>query len=99
MKLIVFQSYYILRSRELGLDTLSALEACDGKPSAKVLGLFQQDCREIKALANYKDFFCWLQLEEFVAEAAADEGHGVHRILCRAVTESEDRGYNGGIPR
>eukprot|EP00913_Durusdinium_trenchii_P026356 g24731.t1 len=32
MKLLVFQSYYILRSQELGLDSMDALDACAGRP-------------------------------------------------------------------
>eukprot|EP00421_Protoceratium_reticulatum_P021360 CAMPEP_0168376960 /NCGR_PEP_ID=MMETSP0228-20121227/10583_1 /TAXON_ID=133427 /ORGANISM="Protoceratium reticulatum, Strain CCCM 535 (=CCMP 1889)" /LENGTH=529 /DNA_ID=CAMNT_0008389949 /DNA_START=88 /DNA_END=1674 /DNA_ORIENTATION=- len=64
MKLTVFQSYYILRSTELGMDTLDALEACGGQPPAGVLRAFQGDCREIKEMGGYAEFLLWLQLED-----------------------------------
>jgi len=88
MKLTVFQAYYILRSKELGLNKIEAHEASGGRPTEEVLRLFQQDCREIKALASYQEFLRWLQLD-----ADAD----VHAMLCDAVEDSETRGYNGGL--
>lgn len=87
MKLTVFQCYYIIRSNEFGLDTLEALEACGGRPDAKVLRAFQQDCKEIKRMSTFKDFFLWLQLHDMMD---AD----IHRLLCEAVDDSEERGYN-----
>lgn len=91
MKLTAFQSYYILRSAELGLDTLEAHEACSGKPSAETLRVFQQDCTGIKELDSYEEFFVWLKLEELL-------GADVHKMLSDAVAESEIRGYNAGLP-
>lgn len=90
MKLTLFQSYYILRSAELGLDTLLALRACRGKPPLEALAAFQQDCKAIKALADFPDFFKWLRLDGLTSV-------DVHRLLCEAVTESEGRGYNSGV--
>ncbi|CAJ1368608.1 unnamed protein product [Effrenium voratum] len=92
MKLLVFQSYYILRSQELGLDSIAALEACHGKPAANALQAFQRDCREIKEMGSYPEFFIWLQLDDYL-------DRDIHEMLCNAVDESEDRGYNQGIPR
>lgn len=92
MKLLVFQSYYILRSRELGLDSIAALEACQGKPDSDALQAFQRDCREIKDMESYQEFFLWLQLEAYLER-------DLHAMLCAAVLESEDRGYNYGIQR
>lgn len=91
MKLTAFQSYYILRSSELGLDTLEAHEACCGKPSAETLRVFQQDCTGIKDLGSYEEFFVWLKLEELL-------GADVHKMLSDAVEESDIRGYNAGLP-
>eukprot|EP00811_Abedinium_folium_P021635 NODE_3079_length_2096_cov_9.372270.p1 GENE.NODE_3079_length_2096_cov_9.372270~~NODE_3079_length_2096_cov_9.372270.p1 ORF type:complete len:621 (-),score=154.49 NODE_3079_length_2096_cov_9.372270:164-2026(-) len=87
MKLTVFQSYYILRSAELGLDAIPALEACAGRPGSHVLGMFQADCRRIKELADYAEFFRWLQLPE-------PSEQDLHKQLCDAVEESTKRGYN-----
>jgi len=92
MKLTVFQSYYILRSAELGLNTLEALEACHGRPAADAMQAFQQDCKAIKEMGSYTEFFLWLQLEDL---GRAD----IHKMLCDAVDDSEARGYNGGIFR
>mmetsp|Transcript_26519 Transcript_26519/g.62246 ORF Transcript_26519/g.62246 Transcript_26519/m.62246 type:complete len:505 (+) Transcript_26519:62-1576(+) len=91
MKLTLFQSYYILRSAELGMDTLDALEACSGRPAEDVLRAFQGDCRGIKEMGTYAEFFLWLQLERL-----ADTD--IHEMLCDAVEESDARGYNGGLP-
>lgn len=91
MKLAVFQSYYILRSAELGLDTLAAMETCHGKPSPETLCCFQNDYKKIKALSSYDEFFAWFQLEN---TASVD----THSMLCDAVIESEVRGYNGLAP-
>lgn len=91
MKLTVFQSYYILRSTELGMNTLDALEACGGRPPADVLQAFQADCRAIKEMGTYQEFFLWLQLDSLVDT-------DVHELLCDAVDESDARGYNGGLP-
>lgn len=88
MKLTIFQSYYILRSAELGLDTISALEACGGRPASDVLRTFQADCRKIKELRSYQEFFEWLQLDRLAAQDP-------HNMLCAAVVESTKRGYNG----
>jgi len=90
MKLTVFQSYYILRSMELGLVTLQDHEACGGKPTAETLHVFQEDCRRIKELSGFGEFFRWLQLDDS-AEM------NVHKMLCDAVVESNARGYNGGL--
>ncbi|CAK8995061.1 26S proteasome non-ATPase regulatory subunit 10 [Durusdinium trenchii] len=92
MKLLVFQSYYILRSQELGLDSMDALDACAGRPASEALRAFQRDCREIKEMGSYPEFFVWLQLEEFLER-------DLHSMLCAAVAESEERGYNHGIFR
>merc|ERR1712070_744136 len=43
MKLTVFQSYYILRSAELGVNSIAALEACSGRPAGEILKRFQAD--------------------------------------------------------
>lgn len=91
MKLTAFQSYYILRSAELGLDTLEAHEACCGRPPAETLRVFQQDCTGIKDLGSYEEFFVWLRLEDLL-------GTDVHKMLSDAVEESEARGYNAGLP-
>lgn len=91
MKLTVFQSYYILRSAELGLDTLKALDSCRGRPSPNALKLFQQDCKDIKALECYADVLAWLRFE------CAEED--IHKMLFEAVTESEARDYNAGLRR
>mmetsp|Transcript_84235 Transcript_84235/g.235027 ORF Transcript_84235/g.235027 Transcript_84235/m.235027 type:complete len:570 (-) Transcript_84235:138-1847(-) len=91
MKLMVFQSYYVLRSRELGLDALPALEACQGRPSPEAMRLFQQDCREIKQMESFQEFFLWLQLDSMASE-------DIHELLCKAVEESEACGYNAGLP-
>jgi len=90
MKLTVFQSYYILRSTELGLNTLSFLERCLGKPSSEVMRVFQDDCKKIKALSSFSEFYTWLQLDPPSDEA-------LHEKLCDAVDESEERGYNQNI--
>mmetsp|Transcript_38998 Transcript_38998/g.110172 ORF Transcript_38998/g.110172 Transcript_38998/m.110172 type:complete len:621 (-) Transcript_38998:54-1916(-) len=87
MKLTVFQSYYILRSGELGLDRLPALEACGGRPASEALQSFQADCRTIKELGGFQEFFLWLQLADL---AERDP----HEMLCAAVDESNARGYN-----
>eukprot|EP00448_Togula_jolla_P003160 CAMPEP_0170599020 /NCGR_PEP_ID=MMETSP0224-20130122/16564_1 /TAXON_ID=285029 /ORGANISM="Togula jolla, Strain CCCM 725" /LENGTH=560 /DNA_ID=CAMNT_0010923623 /DNA_START=8 /DNA_END=1690 /DNA_ORIENTATION=+ len=92
MKLTVFQSYYILRSAELGLDTLPALEACSGRPAPERLGAFQDDFRRIKEMSNFLEFFQWLQLDDL---ASLD----IHGLLCDAVDEAEARGYNEGVRR
>merc|ERR1711879_968379 len=84
MKLTVFQSYYILRSMELGLATLQDHESCGGKPTAETLRVFQEDCRRIKELSGFEEFFQWLQLDNI-----ADTD--VHRMLCDAVDESNAR--------
>jgi len=90
-KLTVFQSYYILRSAELKLNTLVDLQACAGKPSTDMLRVFQQDCKRIKSLAGYDEFFRWLQLE------SVPDTVELHKMLCKAVDESEERGYNVGV--
>lgn len=92
MKLTAFQSYYILRSAELGLDTLPALEACAGRPAAEALRTFQGDCSAIKEMGSYPEFFLWLQLDDL---ADAD----IHAMLCDAVADADARGYNAGAPR
>ena len=90
MKLLVFQSYYILRSRELGVDSISALDACQGKPASDALKAFQRDCHEIKDMESYQEFFLWLQLEDHLER-------DLHGMLCAAVMESEDRGSLPGM--
>ncbi|CAE7739102.1 HERC1, partial [Symbiodinium sp. CCMP2456] len=92
MKLLVFQTYYILRSRELGLDSMEALNACRGRPATHALAEFQTDCRAIKELGSYQEFFVWLQMESYL-------DRDLHTMLCEAVDESEDRGYNHGVPK
>eukprot|EP00929_Paragymnodinium_shiwhaense_P086385 TRINITY_DN46916_c0_g1_i3.p1 TRINITY_DN46916_c0_g1~~TRINITY_DN46916_c0_g1_i3.p1 ORF type:complete len:582 (+),score=164.07 TRINITY_DN46916_c0_g1_i3:63-1808(+) len=92
MKLTLVQSYYILRAASLGLDTLPALEACRGRPSQEAMKLFQQDCKNIKGIASYAEFFKWLQLDDLATQ-------DVHPMLVLAVDESEERGYNAGVPR
>lgn len=92
MKLTVFQSYYILRSTELGLNTISALEQCGGRPAADALKTFQEDCRGIKEMGSYAEFFLWLKLESHLEK-------DIHQMLCDAVLESDARGYNGGLPQ
>lgn len=89
MKLTVFQAYYILRSKELDLDTVAKLEACGGRPAGEVLRMFQADCRKIKELSSYSEFFNWMQLDALA-------GEDPHTLLCAAVKESTERGYNGG---
>lgn len=89
MKLTVFQSYYILRCQELGLDSIAALEACGGRPAGEALRAFQTDCRQIKEISSYQEFFRWMQLAEL---AERDP----HDLLCAAVKESNARGYNAG---
>lgn len=91
IKLTVFQAYYTLRSLELGLDSLEAHEALGGRPSAETLRVFQQDCRGIKDLSSFQEFFLWLQLEEL---AFSD----IHTMLVTAVADSDARGYNEGLP-
>merc|ERR1712129_133645 len=87
MKLTVFQAYYILRAKELELDTVAKLDACGGRPAGEALRKFQVDCRNIKELKSYSEFFAWMQLD---ALAAKDP----HELLCSAVAESTGRGYN-----
>jgi len=91
MKLTVFQSYYILRSKELGLDNVAALEACCGRPALDALKAFQEDCRGIKEMGSYTEFFLWLQLDGFL-------DRDLHEMLCEAVDEADERGYNVGVP-
>jgi len=87
MMMTLFQSYYILRSKELELNSLEALEACGGRPGHEALRIFQRDCKEIKEMCSYQEFFLWFGLPE-MAEA------NVHELLCQAVDESTARGYN-----
>lgn len=89
MKLTVFQAYYILRARELELDTVEKLEACGGRPAGEILRTFQADCRNIKELKTYSEFFAWMQLDTLAEKDP-------HELLCKAVTESTQRGYNKG---
>jgi len=89
MKLTVFQRYYILRAAELSLDTVTKLEACCGRPAGETLRIFQADCRKIKEISSYPEFFKWMQLD-----ALAEKD--VHELLSAAVSESTARGYNGG---
>lgn len=91
MKLTVFQSYYILRSKELRLDRLESLEACRGLPAPDALQVFQSDYKAIKEMEGFEEFFLWLQLDKLLED-------DVHTMLCRAVEESDSRGYNGGLP-
>merc|ERR1712232_1149409 len=56
MKLTVFQSYYILRTVEHGLDSIEALEAHRGKPALEILKAFQTDCSEILEMGSYLEF-------------------------------------------
>jgi hypothetical protein len=91
MKLTVFQAYYILRSLELHLDSLDAHEALGGRAPADTLRVFQQDCKGIKDLTCFQEFFLWLQLEDL---AFAD----IHDLLVKSVAESNARGYNAGLP-
>lgn len=91
VKLTVFQAYYILRSLELHLDSLEAHEALGGRPSADTLKFFQEDCRGIKGLESFQEFFLWLQLDEL---AFSD----IHEMLVTAVADSNARGYNEGLP-
>lgn len=96
LKLTAFQSYYILRSAELGLNSLSALEACSGRPAADVLQSFQADYTAIKEIASYPEFFVWLQRDDLLE---VDSHMLVHEMLCDAVVESDVRGYNAGVLR
>lgn len=55
-----------------------------------MLGSFQSDCRRIKQLGDYTEFFTWVQLDDLLAKK------DVHTLLCEAVAESTQRGYNVG---
>lgn len=91
MKLTLFQSYYIMRSSEFGLNTLEALETCQGRPCQNALNTFQADMKKIKDISGFAEFFAWLQLDEMASG-------NVHEMLLEAVEDSDAKGYNGGLP-
>mmetsp|Transcript_96533 Transcript_96533/g.185363 ORF Transcript_96533/g.185363 Transcript_96533/m.185363 type:complete len:673 (-) Transcript_96533:19-2037(-) len=85
LKIIAFQTKYMARSAEFGLDTLSALEAVGGLPNKSQIDVFEDDIQSIKGMDSYKEFFECVQFESDL---------DVHQLLCKAVQESEELGYN-----